>query len=319
MAEDSYPDESRDVGDGPGVITGPEYEQLVSLIYPTGFVGLPTDSYPIFCDGTGLRAVKWRAGSKALVRGAIYLGDSVDVSESAAANSSGSTRYDLAVLRLDRSAAEAVRLRIVTGTTNPNGPAVTQTDTSNTSGVWEFPAGVIAVPNGAGALAAGALTKKLGYWLPRPSHYTSSTAGDPSNTKGAEKFEYDTGKGFRSNGTRWIEVFGDSGWIEAPLTSDWAAQVLTRRYNGIIYMQIGISRKGKTISNNNPVNVKIAQLDPQFYPSSFTRTTAYISGGAIGYITITSAGVVQLAAYAGITIATNAVVDGDDVSYIPLA
>lgn len=209
MAQDSYPSSAR----ASGVVSDVEYEALTSPFYPSGIIGTPDDLYPVYCDSSGTRGVHFRAGSLGLVRGMRYAEGSTDTTISAAANATGSDRYDLAVWRVDRSVTGSpVRAALVTGTSNPAGPAPTQNDVSNTSGKWEYPIGVVKVGNGATALA-GSAVRPVGYWLALPSYITLSTGGSPAPAKGQRVYEWDTGAERTGDGANFKHELLDTGWV----------------------------------------------------------------------------------------------------------
>jgi len=101
-----------------------------------------------YADSSG-RQVLVRTG-RAIVRGVFYE-NTTTKTVAIAANSTGSTRLDRIVLKLDPT-ANTVTAVAKTGSTSP--PALTQDDT----GVWEMPLARVTVANGATGIAAGQVT-----------------------------------------------------------------------------------------------------------------------------------------------------------------
>jgi hypothetical protein len=314
MAQDSYPSGSRDGGSGVGVITDIEGEALVQAFYPTGILGLPTDPYPVYSDGTGTRAAHFRAGSSGLVRGCIYLEGTTDTTISCAANSTGADRYDLAVWRLDRSIDNAVRAAIVTGGSSTAGPAATQTDTSNDSGVWEYPLGVFKIPNGASSIAASALTKKLGYWIARPGYITSTGAGRPPAVKGQTIYEYESGLYAVGNGTAYDALNSESGYI--PLTSVTKFDITDGSYvqqvGRMVRMHLQVTRTSGTLAPSTAA--VIAKMPPALAPKDhIVRFMSYLNGDFDVLCNVGNDGTVNLQAYSQTSIGADDVVSCSDV------
>ena len=147
MAESSWPSPSngRVVDDIQyekiGITTGPYY----------GVLGDFTSPQLIYGDSSG-RQIKIAADRYALVRGHVWWSGSTIVTKAIAANSSGSTRIDLIVLRLDRTTWN-VTCEIVQGTPGAGEPNPTQNQ--GTTGVFEMVLAVVTVANGAATITAG--------------------------------------------------------------------------------------------------------------------------------------------------------------------
>jgi hypothetical protein len=89
---------------------------------------------------------------QAWVQGFWYSNDA-SVTLSIAANSSGSTRFDWVVLKLDR-AANSITLAIHQGTAGAGTPALTRV----AGGTWELALALVTVANGAASIVAGNIT-----------------------------------------------------------------------------------------------------------------------------------------------------------------
>src|SRR5262245_56649729 len=132
MAQSSWPSP-----DAARVVDDAQYERLATSYGPrAGVVGDITTPRLVYADSTGLQ-VKVRNGVYALVSGFQWYSGGVDVSLAIAANSSGSARIDLVVLRLNRSTWN-VTLEVLAGAAG-SGVAPAPTQTVASTGLWELP------------------------------------------------------------------------------------------------------------------------------------------------------------------------------------
>lgn len=185
MAESSWPTVA-----GGRAITDVQWEQMVAGFAASGIIGSPTDTAVIYADATGM-TVKVRSGKLGHVSGNGWYSGAADFTKTVTANSSGSTRYDLVVLRLTRS-TRAVTVEVKAGTPGAGAPpAVTQDSISAGAGVWEIPLASVAVVNNASTIAAtdvASLTRYIGAGnsASRPQIYSlvppDTASGSWSNT-----------------------------------------------------------------------------------------------------------------------------------------
>lgn len=149
MTESSYPWSETGGGDDAGTYTDQQWRQLHLDMMR-------------FADGAleGLRVQATDPASKSVeitlgagyVQG-VYYRSTADETETIDDNTSGSTRYDRIVLRMDW-ANERVRLAVLKGTPGGGSPALTQT-----AGVlWEISLAVIELANGFSTIADGDIT-----------------------------------------------------------------------------------------------------------------------------------------------------------------
>lgn len=294
MAQDSYPSSAR----ASGALSDVEYETLVSPFYPSGILGTPDDLYPVYCDNSGTRSVHFRALSRGLVRGTYYAEGSTDTSISAAANATGSDRYDLAVWRLDRATSGSpVRAALVTGTSNPAGPAPTQNDVSNSAGKWEHPIGIIKVPNGAAVLASSAVDE-IGYYIAPPTYITRSDRGRPSAIKGQKIYEWDTVSELTADGSDYTLELADSGDVPLSAAANWVINagnppnyISVRKVNGLVLFNFRVTRT----TSNAPIgsNPLVCTIPDGFRPTRVIYQAVYLGGnlmlaeiGTTGAVTI---------------------------------
>jgi hypothetical protein len=157
MTESSWPspDTSRVVNDA-------QYERLaLSYGAQAGLVGSPADTALIYGDSTGMQ-IKVRADRYACVRGYEWYSGATDFTKTITANSSGSTRIDLVVLRLSRTTWN-VTVAVVNGTPGA-GTAPNPTQNTGSTGVFELPLATVTVANAAATITAGNVTF-LGVYL----------------------------------------------------------------------------------------------------------------------------------------------------------
>ena len=156
MAESSWPSPTHSAGS----VNDLEYEQMSHPANPDGLVGTPADSSLIYGDSTG-RLVKVRNGRFGKLRGHLWYSGTSDFTKTIAANSSGSTRVDLIVLRLTRSTWD-VTVEVRAGTPGAGVPAAVRD--LGTTGVYEIELASVTVTNGAALITAGNVTN-LGWYL----------------------------------------------------------------------------------------------------------------------------------------------------------
>lgn len=151
MAQSSWPTVA-----GGRAINDTQWEQMASGFAADGVVGAPTDTALVYADATGMQ-VKVRANKLALVRGHGWASGGAEFTKTIGANSSGSTRIDLIVLRLTRSTWD-VTIEVKAGTPGAGVPALTQDATGSGAGVYEIAVAQVNVANGAATIAATDVT-----------------------------------------------------------------------------------------------------------------------------------------------------------------
>jgi hypothetical protein len=150
VAESSWPSPSNG-----RVVDDTQFEKIGISLGPAGGVyGDYTSPQLVFADSTGLQ-VKVGADRYALVRGHTWWSGSSIFTKAIAANSSGSTRIDLVVLRLSRTTWD-VNVAIVQGT--PGAGAPNSTKDLGTTGVWELVLAQVSVASGTSSITAGNVT-----------------------------------------------------------------------------------------------------------------------------------------------------------------
>lgn len=206
MADDSWPSPAHNSG----AVTEPEYESLVVPYTASGVYGATSDTAVVYADASG-RQVKVRANKYAIVRGFFWTSGTTETTIAIAANSSGSTRTDLVVLRLDR-AAWTVRVVVKAGTPGAGAPALTQT--FGASGHYEIALAVVTVTNGSVSISAGQCVN-VAMYLEQPAVVPVHASYQPQSADGMRRFWQGRKEVYRNSGWR-----PESGWQYVALDAD---------------------------------------------------------------------------------------------------
>jgi hypothetical protein len=286
LAEFSYPSPAFNNGNVDEVY----YERLSISSVADGLVGLPTDSALVFA-GTGLQ-IRFRANARGLVRGFMWEAGTTDVNVSVTPNSSGSTRTDLAVLRLDRS-TWTVRTAIRQGTPGAGAPSPVQTET----GVWELPVAEYPVANGASA--PGTITPRA--WWIDDGRILAKPAALPPHYPGRQVLEWNTTTGVKrqlvSDGGAWIVLWEDTGAQAMSLVAGWSASVnMVRRHSGLAVMHLTARRHpGGTLAPSGGAYADVATIPAGYRPPATLEVPVYATGPQESTsATITPAGTVSI-------------------------
>lgn len=207
VAESSWPSPSNG-----RVVDDAQWEKLaINLGIPAGVYGDFTNPQLVYGDSTGMQ-IKVAADRYAHVRGHEWWSGSSIFTKAISANSSGSTRTDLVVLRLSRTSWD-VTVTVVNGTPGAGAPSPTQN--TGTTGSWDLPLATVTVANNASTITAANVT----YMAPHlpfsggPLRIPSEPASAylPSPFVGAESISVD-GTRMRYDGTSWLQLYGWRDW-----------------------------------------------------------------------------------------------------------
>lgn len=247
MAESSWPYDSSAIDDI-------QYEALVGNIYPDGMLGRPTDPQMCYGDSSGMR-VSFQANSMVLVRGRVWSSGATVITRTIDANTSGQTRYDLVVIRLDRTSFQATAV-VRKGTPGAGVPSFTQT--VGTTGYWEVPIAKVQVASGAITIGGSDVTVAGWYAAPGGGAVLCTSATRPPHVEGLRIHEHDTGVEYVSNGSSWRISMEDTDWQGLTVTSAWSwgssgtDQPLVRRKDGVVYFRTGeIARTSNLASGSD--------------------------------------------------------------------
>lgn len=205
-----------------------------------GVLGDFTSPQLIFGDSSG-RQVKVAADRYALVRGHTWWSGSTIVTKSIGANSSGSTRIDLVVLRLSRTTWD-VTVEVVAGT--PGGGAPSPTQGAGTTGTWELPLATVSVANGAASISAANVTYVAPHLSPDGGGLRLATeaaaAFIPSPLTGMLATVTD-GTLLRYGGSSWAQMFAWKDFSPVAYHHNLTTRVAIVGYtvNKARYLQIG--------------------------------------------------------------------------------
>ncbi|MGA5489556.1 hypothetical protein ACPCK1_17590 [Streptomyces pseudogriseolus] len=203
-----------------------------------------------------------------------------------AANSSGSTRVDRVVLRLDRS-AWTVRAVVKQGAPGGGAPVLTQ-DTGDT-GVYEVPVANVSLVSGANSVTVARNELYVGVRI-RPC--TSSTR-NPNPAPGEMCFETNTGRIRVWTGDSWVGLFDDSGVIgvNSPLSA-WkinTESVLQKR-NGNVHLRLGsFERAAGTLAGGDESRLPVLIPAAYRHPNRDQYAICYTTGIEVSRLTIFSA------------------------------
>lgn len=133
VTDSSYPSPTNN-----RLVTDIQYETLGSTQAPSGLLGYPGGTAPVYADSTG-KQVKLRPGLAAWVRGHVWQSDPTgDILIPVPGNTSGNPRQDRLVLGLDRSTWNVTAyVKVGTPSATPTPPDLQQ-DTG-TTGKYEIP------------------------------------------------------------------------------------------------------------------------------------------------------------------------------------
>lgn len=293
MTELSYPAPE----DGRSV-TEAQYE-LITKKQGVGLYGVPTDPTCIFGDSTGMQ-VKVRANQNGRIFGYGWENDGSVVTKAIGANASGSTRIDLVVLRLDRTAAPPdqwkVRVAVVAGV--PGNPAPSPTIDAD---VYEMPLAEVTVIDGASTITAAQVKNRAWYFGSISGEYVClNTDSRPPVAEGLKLHESSTGKGFVGVGGSWSLVYENSGLTVCVARAGWTFAVnKIQRRNGLVQLALSVRRTGAALGSSG-ANVPVCDIPDGFRPAwSFEFPTFHVAASpSMG--TIGTDGVVSVRPYGGI-------------------
>ncbi|MEU6614498.1 hypothetical protein [Streptomyces parvus] len=280
MAQESWPSPDHNNR----AITDAEYEQLAARFSDNGIDGTPDDA-PVVTAGLGL-AVNVRANVLGSVRGHAWRSGSSTVILPVAPNTSGLTRIDRVVLRLDRS-TWSVRAVVKEG--SPGGGVPTLTQQSGTTGVYEVLLANVTVLNGAASVS---VTRGERYIGTRVRTTTSTPLIDPNPVVGEMRWETDTKRLRLYDGdeVRTLHHRPDQMVVDFPFLgwSNETASVLEAR-GGVVCLRLGSFQRTYRALDHD-MNSRLPVMIPAAYrhPNRDIFGIVYITGAHIGRITIPS-------------------------------
>lgn len=251
MAQDSWPSP----GHNSRAVTDSEYERVAARFSDDGVYGDPTET-AVVAAGNGL-SVDIRSGVDASVRGHAWSSGTSTVTLTVAANTSGSTRTDRAILRLDRS-NWTVRAVIKQGTPGSGVPTLTQQ--SGDTGVYEILLANITVLAGASSVS---VTRGERYVGTRIRPCTSTSLTDPNPVLGEVRWETDTKRLRLYDGESLQTVY--EGSTEFALGAGYASwtdqgEAVASRSGNVVSLRISKARIGSTFNQTDADGSKLATV-----------------------------------------------------------
>jgi hypothetical protein len=307
------------VAGGAGV-TDARYEELMAQVSGTGRVAYNPSSATlsqgiVYADSTG-RQVKVRGNVAAIVRGFRWETDAAGLLQPIDANTSGQTRIDLAVLRLNRE-TYTVSFRIVKGTpsTTPVPPTPVQTTGATT---YEWPVATIRVTSSAssGLPSIGLADVTVLDTFIAQTPMTGHSSRRPPAAYGGLWTEYDTGRTYVGMGGSWV-LIGEAGDLtRLGVNSTWEqpGQVWAARRNGFVYLQ-GVVQWNST-TRSAGTDLTICTIPDTYRPATgdlyvdFNIDTGHLGRGYID----ASTGRLYIYSY-GVSIASGVNVSVHPVTY----
>lgn len=271
MAEGSWP--SPNHGSPARSVTDTEYVRLA----PWNSDGIfPSSSDVIYANSSGMQ-VHVRANKFGLVRGHAWTSGPDEYNLTIGPNTSGSTRIDTGVLRLDRSTWD-VNAAVRPGTPGAGAPAL-QRGTGDT-GLFEIPLADITVVNGAASIAAGNVrTRTL---LQAGGVRVCNAIGDIQAvlTAGDIVYELTTGRWIGWTGSSGATLHEDTGYQNLTIIGNWQVGGFTpqvRLRNGWVYLRGSIVRKTNTLQSTD-TNSPIATIPASYRPAGTHNWATGTSG-----------------------------------------
>ena len=257
MAQTSFPDPAYNSG----ALTEREWERNAALFSADGAYGDPTDA-ALVVAGVGLQ-VTVRAFRSANVRGYQWYSGATDYTHAIAANTSGSTRVDRVVLRLDRS-NWTLRTAIRQGTPGAGMPSLVQ-DTGDT-GVYEIPLATVTILNNASSVTVA----RAELWLGSRVRPCTSSTRPTVPRRGEIAFETDTGDWIGWTGTTWARLYDYSGSVAlGPGYTAWEHYATNRAVarGGVVTLRLAVMRvSGGTFQTVDPDGSMIATVPAGLRP-----------------------------------------------------
>lgn len=290
MASESYPNSAHNSG----AVTTTEWEQLAHRGLGTGLIGSPSDSAVVYGDSSGMQ-VKIRSDKRAAVRGAAWYSGATDITVAISANTSGSTRVDIVVLRLTK-ATGVVAEAVVEG--NPGSGAPSLTRDTGTTGTYEFPLARVTVAHNASTISAGNVNLDGWYLAPQPvAGATTTLPAAADQAPGMLVYDSDEDEAYVSSGSALRLLYGDSGWLTPTAASGWAldSRAKYRRLTNSLALTFAANRTGGNLAAGT--DSLMLTLPAGYRPSQEIQLVGYIDGGNIGRAYIDTSGRVYIANY----------------------
>lgn len=255
MSEVSYPHSTYNGG----AVSQLEYAAGINWASPSGLIGHPTDTAPLYISGGQLYL---RAGVAARILGMAYENEDDDLPIDIEDNAGGAARPDHVVLRLDWTTM-LVRVAVLEGTPGGTLPPLSQTRPSVGTNRYEVSLGSVSVP--AGGTVAGATLTRLGWYIGSDGQILCTSTTRPPHYGGRAAWEVDNGREIISTGNVWRTINDDTGLITPTLATGWSGNFTIRRRNGAITIHASPIARTVSLAGGDPATITTG-LDPRLCP-----------------------------------------------------
>lgn len=269
MTYESFPN----TGHNARAITLGEHERLVTPLGLPGLVGY-NGALPAYADSTG-RHVKIRDGVAGTIQGT-NVTVTAEETVSVGANSSGSTRIDLLVLRLDRADYEIDPV-VIAGTpaASPIAPTPVRNAPGGSPDYYDIPLAEITVLNGATTITATQVRNRA-WWATGDGLLGFNTARPPV-LPGVSFQEIDTGiTRVGTVGGTWQTTYRYTDWVSVSAGSGWTVSAFAVARDGnMCTANVRVVRNGSAIGPT--VSPRLGPIPAQFRPDRTVWGTYYAS------------------------------------------
>ncbi|MCO6011406.1 hypothetical protein NE236_41300 [Actinoallomurus purpureus] len=291
MAEVSWPSPSH--GTPARAVTDTEYPRLI----PWSADGIFPDVSDLVYANSSAREVHVRANRYAIVRGHAWASGTSEFNLTIAANTSGKTRIDTVVIRLDKSTWNA-NCVVRQGTPGAGAPTL-QRDAGDT-GLWEIPAADVTVLNGAASIAGGNVKSRPLLQAAASRACTVITDIQTVLVPGDIVYETSTGRWIGWNGTAGQILYQDTGWqsysVASSKFSAGGLPMKVRAKNGWCYVKGNALVEGTISIQAGTSEPKVAQLPSGFAPVEDHVWLAPIGQSAAGRMRLYPSGLITITA-----------------------
>lgn len=275
MTQGSWP--SPNHGSPARAVTDAEYPHLA----PWASDGVFQSASDVVYGNSSGREVHVRAGKCGIVKGHAWTSGAADFALTIAANSSGSTRTDTVVLRLDRSTWD-VTAAVRQGTAGAGPPTLVR-DAGDT-GLWEIPVADVTVDNGVATIASGKVGARTLFQSGATRPCNVLTDVQATLDDGDMVYEASTGRWIGWTASGGVVLYQDTGFQALTVIGNWIIGSFTPQYrlrNGWVYLRGSVNRKTNTLQSTD-TNSPIATIPSAYRPAG---THNYFSGtSALGLL-----------------------------------
>lgn len=260
MTQASWP--SPNHGSPARAVTDAEYPHLA----PWAADGVFQSASDVVYGNSSGREVHVRAGKYGLIQGHAWASGTSDFVLAIAANTSGSTRIDTAVLRLDRSTWDVTA--VVRQGTPGAGPPMLQRDAGDT-GLREIPVADVTVDNGVAVIASSKVVARTLFQSGATRPCNLITDVQATLDDGDMVYEASTGRWIGWTSSGGVVLYQDTGYQTLPIIGNWQAGGFTPQYrlrNGWVYLRGSIARKTETLHTSD-TNSPIGTIPAAYRPS----------------------------------------------------